>query len=66
MRTETELYGTTDAQIWAQEFMERFGWALRDEPACVIDEGLMSGWFANAIETGRNAGYAQAAKSLGA
>lgn len=45
------LQNTTDGQIWAQEFMRLFG-DRRDE----IDEGLMIGWFANAIETGRAAG----------
>tara|TARA_Y100000296_G_scaffold49760_1_gene57017 strand:- start:2949 stop:3125 length:177 start_codon:yes stop_codon:yes gene_type:complete len=37
----------TDAQTWAQEFCARF-------PG--NDEGTMLGWFANAIEAGRNAG----------
>jgi len=60
MRTETELLNAPDGQVWAQEFMERFGKALRDEPARVIDEGLLIGWFANAIECGRAAGYATA------
>lgn len=45
------LHNTTDGQIWAQEFMRLFG-DRRDE----IDEDLMIGWFANAIETGRSAG----------
>jgi hypothetical protein len=44
------LLQTTDAQEWAQGFMRLFG-DRRDE----IDEGLMIGWFANAIETGRGA-----------
>lgn len=49
-----KLHGTTDAKVWAEEFMrvartqgEQFG---------LIDEGMMIGWFANAIETGRAAG----------
>jgi hypothetical protein len=64
MRTETELFSNPDAQVWAQEFLERFGWALRDEPARVIDEGLMIGWFANAIECGKTVGYAKAIADL--
>jgi hypothetical protein len=60
VRTETELLNTPDAQVWAQEFMERFGKTLGDKPARVIDEGLMIGWFANAIECGKAAGYATA------
>lgn len=48
------LLETTDGQKWAQEFMRLFG-DRRDE----IDEGLMIGWFANAIETGRRAGEGQ-------
>lgn len=38
----------TDGQKWARAFVDRFGG----------DEGLMIGWFANAIETGRTAGMA--------
>lgn len=48
---EKTLNGETDARIWAQEFMK-----LADTEA-EIDEGLMIGWFANAIEAGRTAGY---------
>ena len=43
----TYLYSTTDALVWAQEFVkckEKNGWSLDD-----IDEGLMTGWFANAM-----------------
>jgi hypothetical protein len=43
--------GNTDALVWAEYFMELFG-DRRDE----IDTGLMIGWFANAIETGRMEG----------
>jgi hypothetical protein len=39
----------TDAQLWAREFIERFGG----------DEHLLLTWFASAIETGRSAGYAR-------
>lgn len=38
-----------DAMKWAEQFCARFG-------TDVTDEGLMLGWFANAIESGRNAG----------
>ena len=39
----------TDASKWVDEYMRRFG----DEAP---DEGTLLGWFANAIEAGRNAG----------
>lgn len=44
----------TDGQAWAREFLRRFD----GEPVGGdrVDEGLMIGWFANAIETGRSAG----------
>ena len=46
-----DLLGTMDAMIWAREFVRIFrGKACGDgEP---IDEGLMVGWFANAMVTG--------------
>lgn len=40
----------TDAQLWAREFVRL---------APPTDEGTMIGWFANAIEVGRSAGYAR-------
>jgi len=49
------LFETTDAMVWAKEWcivarkLEYLG-----KP--VIDEGWMVGWFANAIEVGRDAG----------
>lgn len=49
--TENELLNTTDARVWAKEFMLLFGETKEN-----IDEGLMIAWFANAIETGRSAG----------
>jgi hypothetical protein len=39
----------TSAQLWAREFVRRFGG----------DEHLLLTWFASAIETGRSAGYAR-------
>jgi hypothetical protein len=54
--TALDLSNTTDAQEWAQAFMGIFG-DRRDD----IDEGLMIAWFANAIETGREAGRTAAA-----
>ncbi len=38
------LYATTDASVWAEEFAK-----VRPE----VDQDLMIGWFANAIETVR-------------
>lgn len=50
-----DLLATTDGEVWAQEFMRRFGDRLNES----VDEGLMISWFANAIETGRTAGEAR-------
>lgn len=47
---------TTDAVIWAKEFMERF----RDQPP---DEADMIAWFANAIMAGYDTAYSQMSKS---
>lgn len=44
---EARLRSTTDAAVWAREFIAV---VERDN---VIDEGFMIGWFANAIETAR-------------
>ena len=43
MDEELNLHGTTDAVVWAKEFCRLFPDA---------DEGLMLGWFANAIMAG--------------
>lgn len=52
------LYASTDAQVWAAEWCniarEISG---ADDGRQVIDEGWMVGWFANAMETARAAGY---------
>lgn len=58
----------TDAQMWAIDFIGRFSVLPRTgemklapgETAGDWAEGVMIGWFASAIETGRSAGYAQA------
>ena len=42
----------TDGREWAREFCQRFS-----NTAVVFDEQLMLGWFANAIEAGRSAGF---------
>ena len=42
-------YSTCDAKLWADEFIR---------VNLPIDQNLMWSWFANAIEAGRNAGYA--------
>ena len=47
------LLSTTDAAIWTDQFM-----AVIDGGA-TVDWGLMVGWFANAIETGRRVGHEQ-------
>lgn len=45
------IYATTDAMVWTEEFMA----VVRN--GATVDEGLMIGWFANAIRTGRRFGY---------
>jgi hypothetical protein len=47
---EKRLYATSDASVWAEEFIKEFGPRKED-----IDEGLMIGWFANAICTATDA-----------
>lgn len=44
------LHSTTDAQVWAKEFVRIF-------PEFAKHEGLMHSWFANAIETGKTHMY---------
>ena len=49
--SEKELLSTASAQIWAKAFIqhkEDNNWKLED-----IDEGLMIGWFTNAMETAK-------------
>lgn len=56
---EMLTYMGTDAQRWAQAFVERFAVADRyDTNDNDLNDpiGLMIGWFANAIEAGRDAG----------
>ena len=50
--TEKRLHTTTDAAVWAEEFMN----IANKLEIKGIDEGWMIGWFANAIETGRQFG----------
>lgn len=51
------LNDTTDAMVWAEEFCRIFdGRTISAEEGVGIDLGTMLAWFANAIETGRNAG----------
>lgn len=47
---EALLRTTTDASVWAAEF-------CKVQPD--VDEGLMIGWFANAIETAKTIGRGQ-------
>lgn len=55
------LHSTTDARVWAREFCRRFAvCADASEPVVDDQEGLMIAWFANAIETGRAAGFSDA------
>jgi hypothetical protein len=58
------LLNTTDARVWAQEWC-RIAREIEaaDDERRVIDEGWMIGWFANAIEVGRDAGWREAGDS---
>lgn len=49
-----DLVGETDARKWASAFAATFPHVLKEGQGVVNDvEGLMLGWFANAIEAGR-------------
>ncbi len=48
MTDPRSLTETTDAAVWAEEFL-----AVMDAGA-TVDFGLMVGWFANAIETAKS------------
>lgn len=50
--TQAKLLGTTDGQVWAQEFND----VLAKQYNLRVDEGWLISWFANAIEAGRSAG----------
>ena len=58
------LLSTTNAAAWADEFCRRFKVGRRGGPeegdGANWDWGLMAGWFASAIETGRDAGRSEA------
>lgn len=57
--TGEELCQTTDGKVWARQFMERFrGKTIVNASSddTTVDEDTIFGWFANAIETGREAG----------
>lgn len=76
-----ESINTTNAQVWAEEFMnslptisnnigkevgiivERAADGVENGP-WLIDEGTMIGWFANAIEAGRDAGLRAAREQV--
>lgn len=42
---EVNLHETMDAMVWTKEFMKRV-------PNSGVNEGILIGWFANAIMTG--------------
>jgi hypothetical protein len=44
---EKLLYSTTDAQIWAQEYIK----VVKQRPDLAFDEGFILIWFANAMDT---------------
>jgi hypothetical protein len=54
----------TDGQKWAAEFVRLFQSKTvtagsTEWPEAQVDEGTLLGWFANAIEAGRSAGYGE-------
>jgi|SRR5947209_3416258 hypothetical protein len=53
------LHSTTDARVWAEEWV-KVAWRILDRGAgnaeLLLEEDWMIGWFANAIEVGREAG----------
>lgn len=56
-----KLHATTDARVWADEFCNLFTVIPRSDEQTPFESdndelGLMIGWFANAIEVGRDAG----------
>lgn len=57
-----KLHGTTDAMVWAQEFVK----TLREHPdtADPRDEGFMVGWFANAMQTASRESVTLSAEDL--
>lgn len=50
------LINTTDAMVWADEFVRIFSGQVISDENEAVNVGLMVAWFANAIETGRNFG----------
>lgn len=50
-----KLYGTTDAKVWAEEFVKAYNSSVDFK----INIELMIAWFANAIEIGKMRGYKQ-------
>lgn len=56
---QRKLLSTTDARVWAEEFCKLFSIAKRNgiDMEYIEDKvGLMIGWFANAIEVGKQNG----------
>jgi hypothetical protein len=57
VRREHTLLSTTDATMWAEEFVRIFrGRTIGSDTTESVDESTMVAWFAPAIETGRSAG----------
>ena len=52
-RSVSTLNDTTDAMVWAEEFCRIFNGKFVNQD---VGQDVMVTWFANAIETGRNAG----------
>ena len=48
-RINNMLMNTDDPAVWAREFMR-----VVDPRSNVIDEGMLIGWFANAMQAGIN------------
>ena len=66
LETVKLLLSTTDAQVWAREWCRIARRLVKDHGAGgIIDQEWMTGWFANAIETGRDAGARAALSNEG-
>lgn len=53
---DLNLIDTTDARVWAREWCRVAREIEAGGSGLVIDQGWMTTWFANALETGRRAG----------
>lgn len=60
------LRNTTDGEVWARQFRERLEVQLERNPDTSDPQllDMLRAWFANAIETGRSAGWAEGMREV--